>query len=245
MTAGTTDANIQEKLAADEGTVLLVDKPVGMTSFDVIYRLRRWCGIKRAGHAGTLDPNASGLLIVCVGRQTKRFEEYAGLDKEYVGTFQLGIKTPSFDMETEISERNDCSSVTEERLRSVVSTFVGKQLQTPPMYSAAKYRGKPLYKYARSGKTLERKEKEITVQELSITEFALPVVGFRVVCSKGTYVRSLVHDIGIGLGCGAVLTSLRRTRIGPYRVEDATTVAQLEQSGRTLLGESNGYRIPA
>jgi tRNA pseudouridine55 synthase len=225
----------------DEGEMYLVDKPLHWTSFDVIHRLRQSLEIKKAGHAGTLDPRATGLLIVCTGKQTKRIDQFAILEKEYTGTLQLGIRTPSFDMETEVIERTDYSAVGLEELASAVLSFVGRQLQIPPMYSAVKHLGKPLYKYARKGRTLDRKAKEIDVREFSVLSFVPPEVGFRVVCSKGTYIRSLVSDIGDRLGCGAALISLRRTRIGTYRVEDALTIEQLDR----VKSESDGHRIPA
>lgn len=233
--------------ASDDGEILLVDKPLNWTSFDVIHRLRGLLGVVKAGHAGTLDPRASGLLIVCTGRQTKRIDQFANLDKEYAGTFQLGIQTPSFDMETQISEHKDYGGITLEKLEVAVRCFVGRQLQTPPMYSAVKHHGKPLYKYARKGTTLERKAKEIDVHEFSVTSFHAPMVDFRIVCSKGTYIRSLVSDIGNLLGCGAALVSLRRTRIGPYRVEDALTIEQLDRSDMRGMQkrEKNGEHIPA
>lgn len=234
--------------AVDLGSILMIDKPVGITSFDVIYRLRRWHGVEKAGHAGTLDPLASGLLIVCIGKETKNIQRFSDLDKEYVGRMQLGIQTPSFDMETEVSERLDSSGVTVEALNSVVTRFVGRQLQTPPMYSAVKHHGKPLYKYARRGKVLERKPREIEIRELVITEFAPPMIEFKVRCTKGTYIRTLANDMGTALGCGATLTALRRTRIGPYGVEDAVTLEQLEtakKANEQAHGETNGYRIPA
>lgn len=233
---------------SDEGGMYLVDKPLNWTSFDVIHRLRQTLEIAKVGHAGTLDPRATGLLIVCTGRQTKRIDQFASLEKEYTGTFQLGIRTPSFDMETAVTERTDYSAVRREDLESVVLSFVGRQLQTPPMYSASKHLGKPLYKYARKGRSFDRRAKEIDVREFSVLSFAPPEVGFLVVCSKGTYIRSLVSDIGDRLGCGAALTSLRRTRIGMYRVEDALTIEQLDRVKRErpgLQSESNGHRIPA
>lgn len=234
--------------ASDLGSILLIDKPVGITSFDVIYRLRRWHGVEKAGHAGTLDPRASGLLIICIGNETKNIHRFVDLEKEYVGTFQLGIRTPSFDMETEVSERADCSGVTLETLEAATGRFLGRQLQTPPMYSAAKHHGKPLYKYARRGQVLERTPKEINIREIVVTAFAPPFVEFRVVCSKGTYIRSLANDIGTVLGCGAALTALRRTRIGTYEVGNAVTLEKLEGAKRENEprdGETNGYRIPA
>lgn len=232
----------------DLGSVLLIDKPVGITSFDVIYRLRRWHGVVKAGHAGTLDPLASGLLIVCMGKETKNIHRFSDLDKEYVGTMELGIQTPSFDMETGVTQRMDASGVTIDAINSTFEKFVGRQLQMPPMYSAVKHHGKPLYKYARRGKILERKSKEIEIRELVVTRFASPNVEFRVLCTKGTYIRSLANDIGAALGCGAALTALRRTRIGEYRVEDAVTLDQLEatkNANEPRSEEANGYRIPA
>jgi tRNA pseudouridine55 synthase len=235
-------------LAGESGSMLLIDKQVGITSFDVIYRLRRWHGVEKAGHAGTLDPNATGLLIVCIGRETKQLHRFADLEKEYSATMQLGIQTPSYDTETDVTERKDFSSVTLDALMDVCRRFTGRQMQTPPMYSAVKHRGKPLYKYARRGKILERRPKEIDIRQLSITAFSAPNVEFKVTCSKGTYVRSLVHDIGIALGCGATLTALRRTRIGEFRVEDAVTLTQLDDAKRLdelRQNETNDYRIPA
>ena len=232
----------------DEGEVLLIDKPLNWTSFDVVHRIRQSFGIEKAGHAGTLDPRATGLLILCTGKQTKRIDQFTNLDKEYTGAFELGIRTPSFDMETGVTERLDYGGVSLDQLQAVVLGFTGRQLQTPPMYSAAKHLGKPLYKYARKGKTLERKPKEIDVMEFSVVSFVLPVVEFRVVCSKGTYIRSLVSDIGDKLGCGAVLTSLRRTRIGKYRIEDALTMEELDKvkgERASLRSLSNGHHIPA
>jgi len=234
--------------AGEMGSILMIDKPVGITSFDVIYRLRRWHGVEKAGHAGTLDPLASGLLIICLGKETKKIQHFADLEKEYTGTMELGIQTASFDMETEVLQRLDFSAVTLDSLREVFGRFVGKQLQTPPMYSAVKHHGKPLYKYARRGKTLERKAREIEIREFVVTDFALPLVQFRVRCTKGTYIRSLVHDVGATLGCGAALTALRRTRIGQYKVEDAVTLDQLEEAKKAnerAHGEADGYRIPA
>jgi tRNA pseudouridine55 synthase len=232
----------------EAGEVLLVDKPLEWTSFDVVHRLRSLLGVAKVGHAGTLDPRATGLLIVCTGRQTKRIDQFANLEKEYTGTFELGIRTPSFDTETDVLDRADYSTVTIEKLEAVVARFVGKQMQMPPMYSAAKHLGKPLYKYARKGKTLERKSKEIDVLEFSVMSFRSPIVEFRVSCSKGTYIRSLVNDIGEALGCGAVLASLRRTRIGTFRVDDALTVEEFERlrnKSTILQVEGHGHRIPA
>jgi tRNA pseudouridine55 synthase len=220
----------------DEGTVLLVDKPLQWTSFDVVHKVRQSTGTAKVGHAGTLDPRATGLLIICTGRQTKRVHEFADLEKEYTGAFQLGIRTPSFDMETTITQIADISAVTQEGLESAAKGFLGKQLQLPPMFSAVKHHGKPLYKYARKGETF------------SILSFVPPNVTFRVRCSKGTYIRTLANDLGEILGCGATLVELRRTRIGDYRVENALTIDQLENiKGVRELSHSglHEHRIPA
>lgn len=228
MTESMGEQSSKSEEPVDEGTILLMDKPLQWTSFDVVHKVRRTLGIPKVGHAGTLDPRATGLLIVCTGRQTKRVQEFADLEKEYTGTLQLGIRTPSFDLETAVTERADISAVTQERLLAAVNGFRGKQLQMPPMFSAVKHHGKPLYKYARKGKTLEREPKEIDIKEFTIISFAPPNVLFRVRCSKGTYIRALANDLGEILGCGATLVELRRTRIGEYRVEDALTISQFE-----------------
>ncbi|HLF20016.1 MAG TPA: tRNA pseudouridine(55) synthase TruB, partial [Bacteroidota bacterium] len=191
-----------------KGELLTVDKPLEWTSLDVVKKIRSMFNISRAGHAGTLDPKATGLLIICTGQKTKSIAEFVGLEKEYMGVFRLGIRTPSFDSETEITERKDASGVTADYLRESMESFVGKQTQVPPMFSAAKYGGKPLYKYARKGKTVERSPKDIEIKLFTPVVTELPNVEFRVVCSKGTYIRSLVDDLGQKLGCGACLLSL-------------------------------------
>ncbi|MBI4428050.1 MAG: tRNA pseudouridine(55) synthase TruB [Ignavibacteriales bacterium] len=209
------------------GEMILVDKPLDWTSMDVVKKVRSLFHVNRAGHAGTLDPKAGGLLIVCTGPMTKRIEEFMGLAKEYEGTLQLGIQTPSFDVETEVTERKDVSELKPEDVRLVMTAFVGRQRQTPPMYSAAKFGGKPLYKYARRGRVVERAPRDIEIRQFEPVRIEIPVIEFRAACSKGTYVRSLVNDLGQKLGCGACLTSLRRTRIGEYRVGDAATIEEL------------------
>ncbi len=217
-------------VASDEGAVLLIDKPVDWTSFDVVKRIRWTFGVAKAGHAGTLDPRATGLLIVCTGKKTKTMHRFIGMEKEYTGELELGIVTPSFDLETEVIERRPCGYVTRRQLDVAVRAFVGKQLQKPPMYAATKLRGKPLYRYARRGRTVERPQKEIVVTTFDIVEVKIPHVRFRIVCSKGTYIRSLVHDLGQRLGCGATLTELRRTRIGEFGVDQAMTIEALENT---------------
>ncbi len=211
------------------GHVLLIDKPLDWTSFDVVRRVKLELKEEKVGHAGTLDPKATGLLIVCTGRKTKEFDRFAGLDKEYTGTFQLGISTPSYDLETEITEEREYRAITLEQICDQARRLTGRLRQVPPMFSAVKHKGKPLYKIARKGKSIEREPKEIEVREFEIGTYEPPTGTFRIVCSKGTYIRSLIHDLGVALGCGAVLTSLRRTRIGTYRVDDALTIEQLPQ----------------
>ncbi|MEX2117068.1 MAG: tRNA pseudouridine(55) synthase TruB [Bacteroidota bacterium] len=219
------------------GEVLLVDKSPDWTSFDVVKKTRSLFGIQKLGHAGTLDPQATGLLILCSGPKTKEIGSFADLDKCYTGTMELGIVSASFDGETEVSRLADPSNITEELLLACIAAFRGELLQTPPMYSAVKYGGRPLYKYARAGKTVERTARKITVSEFEVTRYKNPLVEFRVRCSKGTYIRSLVNDIGEKLGCGAVLRVLRRTAIGSYKVDDAMTIDELTNL-RNQLGES-------
>lgn len=222
----------------EEGKVLLVDKPMDWTSFDVVNRVRQLFHEKKVGHAGTLDPKATGLLIICTGKKTKMIDEFAGLEKEYETVMELGATTPSFDSETEIIERKEFGFVTEEQVNAVLQSFIGKQLQIPPMYSAVKHNGKPLYKFARKGRTIKRKPREVFIRDIEVISVQLPLVHFRISCSKGTYVRALVDDCGRKLGCGAYVKELRRTRIGNYSVADALSISslhELAQSREKLL----------
>jgi tRNA pseudouridine55 synthase len=205
----------------EEGAVILIDKPLEWTSFDVVGKIRNTIRVKKVGHAGTLDPLATGLLILCTGKMTKRIDEYQAQEKEYEGELVLGKTTPSFDLETEVDQEFDISALTEEMIRGNVTGFVGTIQQIPPLYSAIKVNGVPLYKKARKGQEVEIKAREVTISEFEITEVQLPVVKFRVVCSKGTYIRSLVRDFGVALGNGAYMSALRRTRIGNFHVKDA------------------------
>jgi tRNA pseudouridine55 synthase len=214
---------------SEEGSMLLVDKPLDWTSFDVVNRVRQLFHVKKAGHAGTLDPKATGLLIICTGKKTKTIDEFSALEKEYEAVLELGASTPSLDSETEIAERKEFSSISEEQVREVLQSFIGQQLQTPPMYSAVKHNGKPLYKFARKGRTVERAPREVFIRDIEITAIQLPLVHFRIVCSKGTYIRALVDDCGKKLGCGAYVKELRRTRIGNYRVADALQIPRLHE----------------
>ena len=211
----------------DEGKVMLIDKPLEWTSFDVVNKLRYKLKIKKIGHAGTLDPLATGLLIICVGKMTKRIEEFMGMEKEYTGTFVVGKVTPSHDLETEVTESGDIGSVTEEKLKQIAGRFTGKISQLPPMHSAIKIGGKRAYQFARKGKEVELQPREVEISEFEITRVALPEVGFRIVCSKGTYIRSIARDFGAALETGAYLSQLCRTRIGPYLLEDALTLEEI------------------
>ncbi|MFQ5798009.1 MAG: tRNA pseudouridine(55) synthase TruB [Bacteroidota bacterium] len=205
-----------------------MDKPLGWTSHDVVEKLRRMFRMRKVGHAGTLDPGATGLLLMATGTMTKRLSALMNLEKEYVGTMVIGARTPSFDSETEVVERKDHSRVTEADLRDVFRTYVGEITQVPPLYSAVKHKGIPLYKYARKGEEVERRPRRVTISVLELVQFTPPEVRFRVVCSKGTYIRTLAEDIGRRLGCGAYLKSLIRTRVGSYSLEQALTIPELE-----------------
>jgi tRNA pseudouridine55 synthase len=183
----------------------------------------------KIGHAGTLDPLATGLLIVCTGKQTKNIEQYQAKEKEYTGTFHIGATTPCFDLEKEIDEYYPTAHLTEELIYETTKQFTGTIQQTPPLFSAIKIDGKRAYDIARSGGTAEIKSKEITISEFTITRIALPEVDFKVVCSKGTYIRSLARDFGLALQSGAHLTALCRTRIGEFKLEDAMTLNDFEE----------------
>ncbi|NJB83159.1 tRNA pseudouridine(55) synthase TruB [Wenyingzhuangia aestuarii] len=221
-----------------EGQVLLVDKPLHWTSFQVVNKLR-WVikqqfGIKniKVGHAGTLDPLATGLLILCTGKFTKQIETYQAQHKEYTGTITLGGTTPSYDLETEVDETYPTDHITEGMIRETTKQFVGEIDQKPPIFSAIKKEGKRLYELAREGKTTEIKSRKITVSEFEITSIDFPKVHFRVACSKGTYIRSLAFDFGLALKSGSHLSALRRTKIGEFKVDDAVSVNQfLEDFG--------------
>jgi tRNA pseudouridine55 synthase len=212
------------------GEVLLFDKDLDWTSFDLVSRVRntlcRKVGIKKlkVGHAGTLDPLATGLLILCTGKATKQIESLQLQEKEYVATLKLGVTTPSFDMETEEDSQNDCSFVTEELFKTALKKFEGEIEQVPPVFSAVKVKGKRAFDYARNGESLKLQPKKIVITEIELASFQMPTAVIKVVCSKGTYIRSLARDIGAELRCGAYLTGLRRTRIGEFRVENAMTV---------------------
>lgn len=212
---------------AETGRVLLVNKPFQWTSFDVVNKLRYRLKMKKIGHAGTLDPLATGLLIICTGKMTKRIEEFMGLEKEYTGKFVLGKSTPSHDLETEITEEKDISSLTEQQINDATLALTGNIRQLPPMHSAIRIGGKRAYQFARQGQEIDLKHREVEVKTFEITNINLPEASFRIVCSKGTYIRSIARDFGNALGVGAYLTDLCRTRIGTFRLEDALSIDEI------------------
>jgi tRNA pseudouridine55 synthase len=217
------------------GEILLINKDLTWTSFDVVNKartmIRHKLNVKKVkiGHAGTLDPLASGLLILCTGPFTKRIDEFQDLEKEYTGTFYIGKTTPCYDLEKEPDTDYPTDHITSEMITNAAASFVGFQEQYPPIYSAVKLDGKPLYKYARKGHEVEIKAKQITIHEFELTRIEMPEIDFRIVCSKGTYIRALARDFGEALGSGAYLSKLCRTRIGQYRLEDAITLKMLEE----------------
>ncbi len=208
----------------DPGSVLLLDKPKGWTSFDVVKIVRQLLRVKRAGHAGTLDPMATGLLIVCTGKKTKEVGTYVANEKEYEAELLLGASTATYDGEAAVESVGSVEGITNSLIENVLNEFVGKQRQVPPMHSAVKVGGKRLYKYARKGKVIRRDPRTIEIRSITPVNIRIPRVQLRIVCSKGTYVRSLAHDIGKRLGCGAFLKELRRTRIGKYEVSHTMSI---------------------
>ncbi len=215
------------------GQLLLMSKPLGWTSFDMVGYIRRmlreYRGLPKIkiGHAGTLDPLATGLLLVCTGKYTKRIIEFTDMEKEYTGTFVLGANRPSFDKETDIDSTYPTDHLTAEQIHQAAIHFTGEHKQIPPIFSATKVQGIPAYLYARDKQHVEIEPKQITIFSFEITAIQLPVVTFRIVCSKGTYIRALARDFGRYLSSGAYLDSLCRTRIGPYLLENATEADEL------------------
>lgn len=213
----------------EAGKVLLIDKPYEWTSFDVVRRIRGMIRIKKVGHAGTLDPLATGLLILCTGKFTKRINEFMAQEKEYTGSITLGASTPTYDLESEPINFKDTSLITEEQIHAATKPFIGEILQVPPAHSAIKKDGKRVYELARKGVEVELEPRRITIKAFDITKMEGQVVHFRVVCSTGTYIRSLANDFGKALGCGGYLSSLCRTRIGEFMLDQAMTMEQAEQ----------------
>ena len=217
-----------------EGQVLLLDKPLDWTSFQLVKKVRYLVKVKKVGHAGTLDPLATGLLIICTGKFTKIIQGIQDAEKEYTGTFTIGATRPSYDKETEINEEFDITSITEEQILETAKEFIGVVEQVPPIFSAIKVKGKRAYEYARKGEDIKLKPRNVTIREFEITKIALPEISFRVACSKGTYIRTLADDFGKALNNGAYLSSLRRTKIGEYSIDNSIQIDEFEK----LLKES-------
>lgn len=221
ITKQTKDLQTLDYLA---GQVILIDKPVNWTSFNVVSRVRRLTKVKKVGHAGTLDPLATGLLIVCTGKKTKEISEYQAQRKKYTGIITLGESSPSMDLATEITETALPDNLSEEKILAARNKFLGNIEQVPPMFSALKHKGKALYKLARAGKEVERAPRQVEIFSFDITKIDLPDIHFEIACSKGTYIRVIADDFGKELGCGGILSLLRRTEIGDYKVDDALDV---------------------
>ncbi len=213
----------------EAGEIILLDKSVRKSSFDLVYKVRKATGVQKVGHAGTLDPQATGLVIICTGKKTKEISKIQELGKTYTGIITLGKTTSSYDSETELVTENSFERITEKEIFSARDLFTGKITQIPPMYSAVKIHGQALYKYARKGVELERKSREVFVYRFDITMIDLPDIHFEISCSKGTYIRVIAHDLGKTLGCGAYLKKLRRTRIGEFNVEDAFDIEEFKE----------------
>jgi tRNA pseudouridine55 synthase len=220
-----------------DGKVLLINKPLEWTSFDVVRKLRGQMKIKKVGHAGTLDPLATGLLILCTGKFTKRINEFMAQEKEYTGTFTLGSTTPTYDLESIPENLKDYTTITPEQIAAILPQFTGEIMQVPPIHSAIKKDGMRVYELARRGEHVELDARKITIKEFEITSIALPIVHFRVVCSTGTYIRSLANDVGVTLGCGAHLSSLCRTRIGAFTLDQSLTMEQAQAEIKEALGK--------
>lgn len=223
-----------------DGKVILLDKPIDWTSFDVVKKVRILTRISKVGHAGTLDPLATGLLIVCTGKFTKKINEYMGMEKEYTGTFTLGATTPTYDLESTPENLKDFIHLTAEQIHEATKQFTGLIMQVPPAHSAIKKDGKPVYLAARKGESVVLEPRPITIHEFVIEKIELPIVHFKVVCSTGTYIRSLAHDFGAALGVGGYMSSLRRTRIGIFNVTDAHGIHSFEAEIEALKTTSEG-----
>lgn len=218
----------------EAGQVLLIDKPLEWTSFDAVRKIRNLVRIKKVGHAGTLDPLATGLLIVCTGKFTKRINEFMAQEKEYTGHFTLGAVTPTYDLESEPVNQQPFDQLTPEMIHAATAAFTGEIFQVPPAHSAIKVDGKRVYELARAGKEVKLEPRKLFIREFEITRIDLPQVEFRVVCSTGTYIRSLAHDFGAALGCGAYLSKLCRTRIGEFSLKDAESISGFEERVKAM-----------
>ncbi len=213
----------------EKGEIILLDKPIRKSSFDLVYKVRKAVEVQKVGHAGTLDPQATGLVLVCTGRMTKEISNLQLLEKTYTGIISLGKTTPSLDAETEFDSENSFEQVTEKEIFETRDLFLGKITQIPPMYSALKSNGKALYRYARKGVEVERNPREVFVSRFEIKNIDLPDIEFEISCSKGTYIRVIANDFGKKLECGAYLKKLRRTQIGSFCVDDAFTIDEFRE----------------
>jgi tRNA pseudouridine55 synthase len=226
----------------DPGQLILIDKPLTWTSFDVANKLKFACKFKKIGHAGTLDPLATGLLILCTGKMTKQIDQYQAQEKEYTGTLVLGKTTPSVDLETEFDSEFDTAGITADQISEAARQLTGDIMQIPPIYSAVRVNGERLYEKARRGETIDIKSRQVTVSVFETDASQFPAVNFRIVCSKGTYIRSLVRDLGLLLNNGAYMSALRRTRIGEFWVDDADTldnfIAKCRESREKQLADA-------
>jgi tRNA pseudouridine55 synthase len=220
-----------------EGKVLLLDKPIGWTSFNMVQKVRYLTRVTKVGHAGTLDPLATGLLIICTGKYTKQINTYMGMTKEYTGTLVIGATTPTYDLESEPENFKNIDHISAEQIQLATLQFVGPILQMPPQHSAIKKDGKRLYESARQGIEVKVDPRPITIESFEITSIDLPTINFKVVCSTGTYIRSLVKDFGDALGVGAYMSALRRTRIGDFKIEEAIQWEDLQKEIEGLLIE--------
>ncbi len=218
----------------EEGQVLLINKPLHWTSFDAVRKIRNLIRIKKVGHAGTLDPLATGLLIICTGKFTKRINEFMAQEKEYTGTFTLGATTPTYDLESIPENPKSYDTLTEAAIKEATMNFTGEIMQVPPAHSAIKVDGKRVYELARQGKEVKLEPRKLFIKEFQIVHIELPVVHFRVVCSTGTYIRSLANDFGAALGCGGYLSSLCRTRIGEFDITNAMSMMEFEEKVKQL-----------
>jgi tRNA pseudouridine55 synthase len=214
----------------ENGRILLINKPMHWTSFDVVRKIRNLTRTRKVGHAGTLDPLATGLLIVCTGKFTKRINEFMAKEKEYSGSLILGATTPTYDLESEPGNFKEFDSISISAIRDTVTTFTGEILQIPPSHSAIKKDGRRVYELARKGIEVKLEPRKIFIKDFELTNIEMPKIVFRIVCSTGTYIRSLAHDFGADLGCGAYLSSLVRTRIGEFDLAESMTIDEFEQS---------------
>ena len=223
----------------NEGKTILIDKSLDWTSFDVVKKLKFLIKCKKIGHAGTLDPLATGLLIICTGKNTKKINDIQNLSKTYTGNLNIGSTTPSHDLETEINMTKSIENISKKMIKNVAQTFLGVQLQKPPKFSAVKVKGERAYKLARENKKFILKEKEIEITKFQIVDIKSSVISFEIKCSKGTYIRSIARDFGNKLGCGAYLSNLRRTKIGDFDVNSASTIDDMVNIIKIEKSEDN------